>query len=131
MSIYKLLTINSTEITEHNRKLSVTEEIAANDINLASGHRRRFYSRNKKQFQLSWTYLPSLQSKTVDGRVGRDFLHTLANGSALASVSIELEPEAGFTTYECYIDSYSEDLVRREYATQCSYYDVSLTLTER
>lgn len=131
MSIYKLLTINSTEITEHNRKLSVTEEIAANDIDLASGHRRRFYSRNKKQFQLSWTYLPSLQSKTVDGRVGRDFLHTLANGSALASVSIELEPEAGFTTYECYIDSYTEDLVRREYSNQCSYYDVSLTLTER
>lgn len=130
MSIQKLLTINSNEITEHNRKISITEQIAANDIDLASGHRRRYYSRNKKQFGLNWTYLPSLQSKTVDGRVGRDFLYSLANGSSVATVVIEQSP-GEFETYDCYIDSYSEDLIRREYTTQCSYYNVSLTLTER
>lgn len=130
MSIHKLLSINSTEITEHNRKISISEQLAANDIDLASGHRRRYYSRNKKQFSLNWAYLPSLQAKTVDGRVGRDFLYSLANGSAVATVLVELAP-GEYETFDCYIDSYSEDLIRREYATQCSYYDVSLTLTER
>ena len=131
MTIQKLLTINSTEITEHNRKVSVSEQIAANDIDLASGHRRRYYSRNKRQFNLTWSYLPSLQAQTVDGRVGRDFLNTIANSSASATVGIELEPNGGLTSYDCYIDSYSETLIRREYSTQCAYYDVSLTLTER
>jgi len=130
MSIHKLLSINSTEITEHNRKISVAEQIAGNDIDLASGHRRRYYSRNKKQFSLNWSYLPSLQSKTADGRVGRDFLYSLANGSAVATVLIELSP-GEYETFDCYIDSYSEDLIRRDYTTQCSYYDISLTLTER
>jgi hypothetical protein len=129
MSIQKLISINSIEITEHNRKINITEQIAANDIDLASGHRRRYYSRNKRQFSLTWSYLPSLQAKTVDGRVGRDFLYSLANGSAAASVSIQLKP--GQTEIlNCYIDSYTEDLIRRDYSTQCSYYDVSLTLNE-
>lgn len=130
MSIHKLLSINSTEITEHNRKISVAEQIAGNDIDLASGHRRRYYSRNKKQFLLNWSYLPSQQSKTVDGRVGRDFLYSLANGSAVATVLIELSP-GEYETFDCYIESYSESLLRREYETQCSYYDVSLNLVER
>ena len=131
MSIQKLLTINSTEITEHNRKITVNEEIAAQDVDLASGHRRRFYSRNKRKFDISWSYLPSLQAQTVDGRVGRDFLNNIANSSASVAVGIELEPNGGLTSYDCYIDSYSETLIRREYSTQCAYYDVSLTLTER
>jgi len=130
MSIHKLLSINSTEITEHNRKISISEQIAADDIDLASGHKRRYYSRNKKQFSLKWSYLPSLQSKTVDNRVGRDFLYSLANGSAAATIIIELSP-GQYQTLDCYIDSYSEDLIRRDYTSQCSYYDVSLTLTER
>lgn len=131
MTIQKLLTINSTEITEHNRKITVNEEIAAQDIDLASGHRRRFYSRNKRKFDISWSYLPNLQAQTVDGRVGRDFLNNIANSSASATVGIELEPNGGLTSYDCYIDSYSETLIRREYSTQCAYYDVSLSLTER
>jgi hypothetical protein len=131
MSITKLLTINSTEITEHNRKISISEKVAASDIDLASGHRRRYYSRNKREFSLSWSYLPSLQSKTVDSRVGRDFLYSLANGSSVATVGIELEPGAGASFIDCYISSYSEGLIRREYETQCSYYDVSISLTER
>ena len=46
MDLYKLLTINGTEVTEHGRKVKINEEISANDIDLASGHRRRYYSKN-------------------------------------------------------------------------------------
>jgi hypothetical protein len=43
------MTINGTEVTEHNRKLSISEQISANDVDLASGHRRRYFTTNKKQ----------------------------------------------------------------------------------
>jgi len=131
MTIVNLLTINNTEITAHNRKLSIDEEISANDVDLASGHRRRFYTKNKKKFNLTWSYLPNLANKTVDNRAARDFLFSIANTSNYVSVAIELEPDGGFINYDCYLDSYSEALLRRDLTTNCVYYDVSVTLTER
>lgn len=131
MSISNLMTINGTEVTEHNRKFSMSEQISANEVDLASGHRRRYYTTNKKQFSLTWSYLPDLVAKTVDNRSARNFLFGIVNTSAFATVGIELEPGAGFTEYNCYVDSYSESLIRRDLTTGCTYYDVSLTLTER
>jgi len=131
MTIVNLLTINNTEITAHNRKLGIDEEISANDIDLASGHKRRFYTKNKKRFNLTWSYLPNLANKTVDNRAARDFLFSIANISNYVSFSIELEPAGGFVNYDCYLESYNESLLRRDLTTGCIYYDVSMTLTER
>lgn len=131
MSIYKLLTIDGTEITEHGRTLSIAEEIAANDVDLASGHRRRYYSKNKQKFSLSWKYLPDLQNATADGRVGRNYLSNLANTRVTVTVGIELTPGGGFTEYECFIESYSESIERRHLDTKCSYYNVELSLVEQ
>ncbi len=131
MSIANLLSINNTELTAHNRKVAITEQISANDIDLASGHRRRFYTKNKKQFSLTWSYLPNLVNKTVDNRAARDFLFGIANTSNYVSVSVQLEPSGSFQQYNCYVDSYSESLIRRDLSTGCVYYDVSMTLTEQ
>lgn len=131
MSIANLLSINNTELTAHNRKVSITEQISANDIDLASGHRRRFYTKNKKQFNLTWSYLPNLANKTVDSRAARDFLFSVANTSNYVSISIQLEPGGGFEQYNCYVDSYSESLIRRDLPAGCVYYDVSMALTEQ
>ena len=131
MTIANLLSINSTELTAHGRKISVSEQISANDIDLASGHRRRFYTTNKKQFSLSWSYLPSLSNKTVDSSAARDFLFGIANTSNHVSVAVQLDPNGTFEQYNCYVDSYSETLIRRDLTTACSYYDVSMTLTEQ
>lgn len=131
MSITNLLSINNTELTAHNRKVSITEQISANDVDLASGHRRRFYTKNKKQFSLTWSYLPNLVNKTVDNRAARNFLFEIANTSNYVSVSVQLEPSGSFQQYNCYVDSYSESLIRRDLSTGCVYYDVSMTLTEQ
>jgi len=131
MSIANLLSINNTELTAHNRKVSIAEQISANDIDLASGHRRRFYTKNKKQFNLTWSYLPNLANKTVDNRAARDFLFGIANTSNYVSISIQLDPNSSFEQYNCYVDSYSESLIRRDLSTGCVYYDVSMALTEQ
>jgi len=130
MYLYKLLSINGTEVTEHGRTIKIDEEISANDIDLASGHRRRYYSNNKQKFNISWTWLPDLAAHTVDSRDGRAFLNSLINATSSVLVGIELSPGEGYTEYNCFIDSYSESLVRRDPSSKCSYYDISLSLVE-
>lgn len=129
-TIVHLLTINGTEITEHNRTFSKSENIAANELQLDSGRSRRYISKNKQTFSLSFSYLPSLSSKTVDARAGRDFLKTLSSLRAKSTVTIQLNPDNGYTSYQMYVTSYSETLKRRDVTTSCSYYDVSITLEE-
>ena len=130
MSIVNLILINGNEITEHNRTFESSELLSVNDIDLASGHKRRFYKDNKKEFSFSWSYLPSLQSKTVDNRKGQIYLETLGNIRGTVTVAIQTVPDGQYDEYTCYVDSYSKTLIRRDFSTQCSYYDVSLTLVE-
>lgn len=131
MALNNLIYLNGYEITEHGRTFDSSDNIAANDIELANGNTRRFYQNNKKQFQFSWTYLPSLQSKTIDSRRAQVYLSSLANTAAVVELKIKEEPTEDYITYNCWIDSYSEELIRRDFSTQCSYYNVQLTLIER
>lgn len=131
MSIQHIVTFNGSEITEHNRKLVIAEQLSVSDIELSNGNLRRFYHNNKKTFTLNWSYLPSLENKTVDSRKGQTFLSNLANTSSNVLITIQTEPGGEYKPLYCFIDSYEEKLLRRDYTTQCAYYDVSMTLTER
>ena len=79
---------------------------------------------------LSFSYLPSLSIHTVDARVGRNYLQTLANKRGKVAVYIQLGPEESPQQYDAYVTSYSETLIKRDVATQCAYYDVSIALEE-
>ncbi len=131
MSIQHIVTFNGNEITEHNRKLVIAEQLSVSDIELSNGNRRRFYRNNKKTFTLNWSYLPSLETKTVDSRKGQIFLSNLANTTSSVLITIQTEPDGPYDPIYCFIDSYEEKLLRRDFATQCSYYDVSMTLAEK
>ena len=60
MSIVKLLSLDGVEITEHSRKYSGSESIAASDVELDSGINKRYIKKNKKTLSLSFSYLKSL-----------------------------------------------------------------------
>ena len=126
-----LLSINGQQITEHNRKISLTIDQSGADIELARGVLRRYIRKNKKSFNLSFSYLPNTTEKTADGRVGRDYLNSIANIRGTVSVSIKMSPEDEFETYVCFVNSYTEKLVRRDIGNQCSYYDVTIDLGEQ
>ena len=130
MSIVKLLSLDGVEITEHSRKYSGSESIAASDVELDSGINKRYIKKNKKSMSLSFSYLPSLSIHTVDARVGRNYLQTLANKRGKVAVYIQLGPEESPQQYDAYVTSYSETLIKRDVATQCAYYDVSIALEE-
>jgi len=126
-----LLSINGNEITEHNRKFSSTIEQAGSDVELSRGRVRRYIRKNKRVFTLNFTYLPNNTDHTVDGRRGRDYLSSIANTRGTVTVAIMISPQDGLKTYNCFVNSYTETLVRRDIKTACAYYDVSIELGEQ
>lgn len=128
--IINLLSLDGVEITEHSRKFSGSETIAASDVELDSGRNRRYIKKNKQTVSLTFNYLPSLAIHTVDARVGRNYLQTIANKRGKVSVGIKLGPDEPIQTFDAYVTSYSETLIKRDVASQCAYYDVTIALEE-
>ena len=95
-TITHLVKLNGFEITEHNRKFDGGTAISANDIELINGDKKRYIRNNKSLYNFNFTYLPSLQTHTVDGRRGRDYLYSIAMTPASVSLSIKLDPEENF-----------------------------------
>jgi len=125
-----LVKLNGFEITEHGRKFDGGTAISANDIELMNGNKKRYIRNNKNIYNFNFSYLPSLQTHTIDGRRGRDYLYSIAMAPASVSLSIQLSPEKPFYTTTAYVESYSETLIRRDLTTQCSYYDVTISFKE-
>lgn len=130
MTINALLKINNTEITEHNRKFSDSLVYKNTDLTIASGSLRRFYKPAKKSFNLSWSYLPDKSAKTVDSRVGRDFLYSLVTAGSLVTFDIQENKKDEWITYTCLISNYNESLLKNVIQSQCRYFDVDMTLEE-
>lgn len=126
-----LLSINGYEITEHNRKFNSSVEQAGSDVELSRGKIRRYIRKNKRTFSLNFSYLPNNTDKTVDGRRGRDYLASIANTRGTVTVAIKMSPADDLKTYTCFVNSYTEKLVRRDISSACSYYDVSIELGEQ
>jgi hypothetical protein len=130
MAIEHLIKLNGEEITEHGRKFDGGTTINASNIELNNGNKRRYIKNNKNIYNLNFTYLPSLQNKTIDNRKARDYLYSIARTPSSVSLSIKLDPEKEFYNTVAYVESYSETLIKRDLSTQCSYYDVQLSLVE-
>jgi hypothetical protein len=130
MALNALIKINGTEITEHNRTFSSSLIFDNNDTELASGNMRRFYKPKKNSFNFDWSYLPNKAAKTVDERVGRDFLHSLVNAGAVVVLSVQSDEKDVWNDYNCLITSYSENMTKNVLQSQCRYYDVTMTLED-
>jgi hypothetical protein len=119
------------EITEHARTFSSEIQQSGSDVELARGTIKRYVKRNKRSFSLSFQYLPNLQSMTIDGRKGRDYFNELSQTRGVVYVLIKLDPNKDYESYQCYINSYGERLIRRDLGNGCSYYDISISLDEQ
>lgn len=128
--IISLLSIDGTEITEHNRKYNGGQTINASDVELDSGVNKRYIKKNKENFSISFTYLPNSATKSVDGRAARDFLKTVAETPGKKTINIKLSPVDPTKTILAYVSSYSETLIKREVDQECAYYDVTVNFEE-
>lgn len=125
------ITLNGTEITNHNRKFGMTDGLNVNDIETAGGRKRRFYKSSKRSIDLNFTYLPDKANRTVDQRAGRDFMFGLAYSSPFVVVTMQDSPGDVYKEFSGYIVSYQEKMLRRDLKSQCTYYDLSFSIEER
>lgn len=128
--IISLFSINGIEITEHNRRYSGGQTINASDVELDAGINKRYIKKNKENFSISFSYLPNSANKTVDGRVARDFLKTVAETPGKKTILIKLSPVDPVKTLLSYVSSYNETLIKREVDQECAYYDVTISFEE-
>jgi hypothetical protein len=104
---------------------------SASNVELLNGNKKRFIKNAKNTYSFSFTYLPDMPEKTVDGRKSRDYLLSIARAPSSASLSIKLDPSEPFYNTTVYVDSYSETLIRRDIPNQCAYYNVEISLKEK
>lgn len=125
-----LVKLDGQEITEHGRTFQGAVDHNSTDITLNNGRTRRYLKNAKNTYSFSFTYLPNIAEKTIDGRVGRDYLLSLMDIRAKILLEIKTDPVDGFYSKYVYADQYSESLIRRDMATDCSYYNVTISFRE-
>jgi hypothetical protein len=129
-SLLHLVTLNGVEITEHGRTFSSSLDFNVSDVMLNNGSTRRYMKKSKNNYNFSFSYLPNSTDRTIDGRVGRDYLVSLMAIRGKILLSIKTDPLDGFYTTYVYADSYNESLIRRDLSYGCSYYNVNIGFRE-
>jgi hypothetical protein len=121
--------INGRELTAQNRSFEMDSNVVGKTVTLASGNSKRYRLRAK--YSLSFTYLPSFASMTVDGNEARDYMYSLFTLDK--NVLVEYLPDYtssqsdfDFKTTMARVTSYSETLLRRDEFNRCYYYDLSI-----
>jgi hypothetical protein len=131
MTILSFLSLNNQEITEQGRTMTDNVTVNASSVELDNGVTRRYLKTNKRSFTFKWTWLPSLESHTIDNRKSRDYLKNLAfTTKNKILMKIKLDHNDENELIYVYINDYSEDLIRRDPTTGCDYFTVTLTVEE-
>ena len=138
-NIRTLLYIDDKPITEHNRILSSSKiPVYKENINW-NNKKSRYYNRQntaaKDSFSISWSFLPNFREKTVDSKYARDYIASIAEDPDIHVLKIVSQYENSTTpysvnTYNVFVRSYDETLVRRDMADGVYYFDCSIGLEE-
>lgn len=137
--IRALLIIDDKPITNHNRVIDVSHSPVYVENKNWNNTSRRYYKRSstseKAVFSLSWSFLPNFREKTVDQRLSRDYLISLAEDPDIHVLKIINQDENNLTpytetSYNVFVRNYSESLIRRDLQDGVYYFDCSLTLEE-
>lgn len=138
-SIKTLLILDGKPLSNHNRNFDVSLSPSFVENKNWNNKKNRYYKlasvSGRKTFNLSWSFLPNFMEKTVDSRHGRDFLAKISEDPDVHVLKIINNDEDGLTpytetTYNVFIRSYSESLLRRDLIDDVYYFDCNLTLEE-
>jgi len=128
-----LVVINNKPLTNHNRILSISYNLISTDNTNWNGTRSRYFRRsssaNKISLTLNWTMVPNTKRDTADGRYGRDYLKELATMEDSMTM-IYYHIDGTTTSHTVFIDSYNENLIRRDLVNNVYYFDCSMTINE-
>lgn len=138
------------KITDHNRQpIDSSPELIEASNRMANGKMRKYVIAKKNKISVSWSYLPTKTSETVDGNYGPAWLESFYNTNAgvpvyVKIVSSEIDPDpsvngvpsdlnfktavTGSKTYSVFITAFSKKLIHR--TTKCDYVDMNIEFTE-
>lgn len=123
-------------LTDQGRTFSMSRDERSVPVSLASGLTKKYFMAVKYSFSLSWTFLPSSPQQTFDGKYARDKIKELADFTA-DTLTLTLQrtsagsPVGNVTSYNVWVENYSEDIVRRDYVTNTIWYEIKLDLKEQ
>jgi superoxide dismutase len=124
-------------LTEHNRQIDITyvNQFVEN-VNWNS-NKNRYYKKKKarKQYSVSWTYVPNSREKTVDQKHGRDTLRDIGKNPRVMNLkflNIDSNGSNSYTeiSHDVVVSSYSEKLIRRDVSDDTYYWDCNLSFEE-
>jgi hypothetical protein len=131
-SIRTFLILDDKPLTNHNRELDVS--ITPSFIENRNWNKRASES-GRKTFSLSWKFLPNFMTQTVDTRHGRDYIASISEDPSVHVLKVINQDQNGLTpytetSYNVFVRSYSETLLRRDLSNGVYYFDCNLTLEE-
>jgi hypothetical protein len=130
MSLPNLISLGGYELTDQGRTLSIARDERSIAVELAAGLTKKYFKAVKYSFSLKWTQLPSLSTQTYDRKEARNTLKVLSDTQTVLPLIVRA-PIGTTQTYNVWIESYSEDILRRDYISNAIFYEVSLELKEQ
>jgi len=138
-SIRTFLILDDKPLTNHNREFDISIAPSFVENKNWNNRKSRYYKRasesGRKTFSLSWKFLPNFMDKTVDTRHGRDYIASISEDPDVHVLKVVNQDQNGLTpytetSYNVFVRSYSETLIRRDLADGVYYFDCNLTLEE-
>ena len=137
--IKTFLLLDGKPLTAHNRSFEVSLSPSFIENTNWNNKKNRYYKRSsesgRKTFSLSWKYLPNSKEYAVDGRYSRDFIQGIADDPDVHVLKVINQDESGLTpptetSYNVFVKSYSEKLIRRHIEEEVYFFDCSITLEQ-
>jgi hypothetical protein len=138
-SIRTFLILDDKPLTNHNREFDISISPSFIENRNWNNRKSRYYKRasesGRKTFSLSWKFLPNFMTQTVDTRHGRDYIASISEDPDVHILKVINQDQNGLTpytetSYNVFVRSYSETLLRRDLSNGVYYFDCNLTLEE-
>jgi hypothetical protein len=132
---------NWQKLTDHNRDpISISTEIIETQARMANGKMRKYIVAQKKTISVSWSYVPSKTSETVDLNNSAAWLESFYKSNVgspiyLKVVASELDSSGNFVTaqnasevYTVFMEKFSKSIINRTKVSD--YVSMSIDFTE-
>jgi hypothetical protein len=132
---------NWQKLTDHNREpINISTEIIETQARMANGKMRKYIVAQKKTISVSWSYVPSKTSETVDLNNSAAWLESFYKSNVgspiyLKVVASELDSSGNFVTaqnasevYTVFMEKFSKSIINRTKVSD--YVSMSIDFTE-
>jgi len=136
--ILSMIDLDGKPLTAQGRQFSSSfgsKHIEKKNWNSSKSRYYKSSSAGKQTFKISWEWLPSDKEQTIDKRFARNFLKDKADDPDVHTLKIYsygTNPQSVFSenTYNVFITSYSESLIRRDLSNGVYFWKCDIELEE-